>query len=111
MSVLDSLPSQWLLDGPMGRIVGIRSPNGDDQMFAFEGGPSSPVSWDDVTDKPPVIAAGDDADEARGVLGFGVLEEVVSADAEDTGDWSADGAGVVALLNELKVKFNTLVSG
>lgn len=106
MTILDSLPTQWILDGPMGTIVGVRSPDGTDQMFSFSGGS---VSWDDITGKPAVIAAGDDADEARLAIGLGALTPVVSADAEDTGDWSADGAGVVALLNEVKAALNALV--
>lgn len=105
------------------------------------------VTWDDVSGKPAVIAAGTDAAAARTAIGLGALatlntvssaqiadSTIVNADvsasaaiartklaahgvtaettanAANTGDWTADGAAVVALVNALKAKLNALIA-
>lgn len=47
---------------------------------------------------------------ARSKLAATGVAAVASADAADSGDWTADGAAVVALLNECKAQLNALIA-
>src|SRR5690606_6226031 len=57
---------------------------------AESGGGGGPVSWDDLTGKPPVIAAGDTPQEARDAIGAGTsdLELGTTAGTAKPGDWT-----------------------
>jgi len=61
----------------------------DEFTLSAGGSPGSSVSWDNVTNKPSIDA-------------------VSTADAADSGDWTNDGAAVVALVNALKAKVNEI---
>src|SRR5690625_3794973 len=57
---------------------------------AESGGGGGPVSWDDLTGKPPVIAAGDTPQEARDAIGAGTSDLALgtTAGTAKPGDWT-----------------------
>lgn len=57
---------------------------------AESGGGGGPVSWDDLTGKPPVIAAGDTPQEARDAIGAGTSDLTLgtTAGTAKPGDWT-----------------------
>jgi len=60
------------------------------------GGGGDEVSWDDITDKPVVIAAGADAGEARDAIGAGTSNLVIgtTADTAKAGNYAPTWAEV-----------------
>ena len=54
--------------------------NGVDEIWKFARFVPSPIGWDDVNDKPQIIAAGSTIEEARDAIGLGTL---VMADITD----------------------------
>jgi hypothetical protein len=78
---------------------------------AITSGDSS-IAAADITDATEVgiaLMTAADAAAGRTALDLGDPDPVASTDAADTGDWTADGAAVVALVNELKTKLNELI--
>lgn len=103
-------------------IIGLRSPNGVDKFFTFEGGGGTTVAWGDVTDKPAVIAAGATQAAARTAIGAGTSSLALGTTASTaaagnhthtftalTGTVAgATGANLQAILNDLAARIGVL---
>lgn len=91
--------------------------NGVDEIWKFARFVPSPIGWDDVNNKPAVIAAGDTVQEARDAIGLGTAAMAdSSAFATATQGGKADSAlqpnaGLAAIDSAANTKLGGIAAG